>query len=195
MSKMNFKELGKFGKQLQVLSYNRCYDAKNLLPKHGPEILFVGKSNVGKSSLINTLLNYNISKISRNPGCTRWLGHLQLPKISIIDLPGYGFADVSKGRKAFWQIMMDKYLATNRPDLAFILVDSRKGIQNADTQIANYFDCDIIYLYTKSDQNPLVKEHGIDAMIPEGAIAVSAKNGTGILELRELLCSLIDENL
>jgi len=202
-----FKELGKFSKILQLEKYIRCYKTSDLPPKTGPEVLIVGKSNVGKSSLINTLLNHNIAKISRQPGCTKWIGYLKLRKISLIDLPGYGFAKVSKGRKEFWNLMVHEYLDSGRVDMVFMLVDSRKGIQAEDTFTADLFRCPKLFLYTKSDLNNLLKtghssqihetsDHSepSNCVLPENTIAVSSKNGRGIEEIRTILANLNEEN-
>lgn len=181
----SFKELGQFSKQLQLEEYSRVYSLRNLPPKTQPEIVIIGKSNVGKSTLINTLLNHSIAKTSKHPGCTRWLGYIKLRDISLIDVPGYGFASVSKGRRKFWGQMMEEYIASQRCDLALILVDSRRGIQVIDTEIGQHIGCEHIYLYTKYDKHNEATDH-----LPENTIAVSAKNGTGILQLREILCGL-----
>lgn len=183
----NFKELGQFGKFFQVIAYNRFYSCTKMPAKINPEVILLGKSNVGKSSLINTLLNYNISKISRTPGCTRWIGMLELQNLTLIDLPGYGFAQVAKGRKKFWQNMIEQYSSTNRPNLALILVDSRKGIQKDDIAVSEIFNCPHIFLYTKCDLNSEFSKKTAAEIIPENAIPVCVKNGLGILELRKFL--------
>ncbi len=180
----SFKELGKFSKQLQVEEYKRVYSIKDLGQKTQREIVIIGKSNVGKSTLINTLINHCISKTSKIPGCTRSIGYLKLRGVNLIDVPGYGFSSVSKGRKKFWGQMMDEYISSNRCDLALVLVDSRKGIQLIDTEIADHMGCSHIYLYTKYD-----KYNQVGDLLPENTIAVSAKTGTGIHQLREIICS------
>jgi len=183
---LSFKELGEFSKILQLEKYMRVYSTKDLPKKTQPEIVIIGKSNVGKSTLINTLINHAITKTSRNPGCTRWLGYLQLRGINIIDVPGYGFASVAKGRKEFWGQMMEEYIQSKRCDLALILVDSRRGIQAIDTQIAEHMNCPHIYLYTKYDQYGQKTDQ-----LPDNTMAISSKNGTGIFELRKTLSQLI----
>lgn len=189
-----FKELGRFSKFLQLEKYIRCYKLKDLPEKSCTEILIVGKSNVGKSTLINTLINHNITKTSRNPGCTKWIGFLKLRKIALIDLPGYGFANVSKGRKEFWNKMVHEYIDAKRADLVFVLVDSRKGIQQEDIFTAQIFNRPVIFLYTKSDLNSLInKQQNADA-IPENTIAVSAKKGHGIDAVRSVLASLSNDD-
>lgn len=181
----NFKELGSFGKSLKLISYTRAYSLKDLAQKDQPEIIVVGKSNVGKSTLINTLLNHNLTKTSKTPGCTRWLGHIKLGTITLIDVPGYGFAKVSKGRKDFWQTMMNEYIKSGRADLVLVLVDSRKGIQSEDTHIADLIGKPTLFIYTKYD-----KFSAQNVELPESTMAVSATTGIGIHQLREVLTQL-----
>lgn len=180
--KRNFKELEEeFAKILQMQVYERVYANAKLPPKLGPEIVLIGKSNVGKSSLINTLLNRAIAKTSKIPGCTRWIGFIQLKNFTLIDLPGYGFASVAKGRKNAWNKMISDYINSGRPDLVLCLIDARKGIQEEDTIAAESFKCDKIYIHTKADK---------ESYIPGEALAVSIKTGRGIAELRSLLCEI-----
>lgn len=178
-----FKELGKFSKDFKVEEYKRVYSAYNLPLKEKKEIAIIGKSNVGKSTLINTLLNYNIAKSSKHPGCTRWLGYIKLTNFTLIDIPGYGFASVSKGRKAAWGEMMEEYIQSKRADFVFILIDSRRGIQIIDTQICEYFQAQYAYIYTKFDKAD-------NKQLPNNTFAFSAKNGTGVMELRDMITSL-----
>lgn len=174
---MNFKELGTFSKDLQVLQYKRFYNAKELPKNEKKEIVFIGKSNVGKSSLINTLLNYKINKTSKKPGCTKWIGFLELPNINIIDLPGYGYSSVSKERKSFWDTMLAGYLKENRTSLVLVLVDSRRGISKEDEEVIQVFSkFNTQVIFTKNDK-------GNNA----NGIQVSVKNGRGITKLRMII--------
>lgn len=181
MTKISYKELGKFGKDLQVLEYKKLYKASELPQNYKKEIVFIGKSNVGKSSLINTLLNYKINKVSKTPGCTKWIGFLELPQLNIIDLPGYGYSKVSKERQEFWDSMLNEYLKENRASTTFILIDSRKKISDLDEEVINLFANSNIYIiYTKYD-----KKHSGDG------IFVSIKTGLGIVKLRKFITSFI----
>lgn len=180
--KNGFKELGQFSKDLQIVNYERVYSASKLPIKAGsemlPEVILFGKSNVGKSTLINTLLNHSIATTSKSPGCTKWIGYIKLKNLVLIDLPGYGFSTVSKGRKTFWNTMITEYIAQQRTDLALILVDSRRGICEIDAHVASLFGDRAMYVYTKYDKK---------GFVPAGALATSTKTGTGIIELRQLL--------
>lgn len=178
---MNFKELNEFSKELQVLEFIKAYDVEKL-PKSRFEFAVIGKSNVGKSSLINTLLNYKINKVSKKPGCTRALQFLRLKNFSIVDLPGYGFSSVSKGRQNFFEEMMTKYIKTERINVLFILIDSRRGIQEIDTKVEEAFGCQTFYIYTKIDEK--------DAFLPKNELGVSIRNGKGIIELRKMITEL-----
>jgi GTP-binding protein len=105
-----------------------------------PEVAFVGRSNVGKSSLINSLLNRkSLAKVSRTPGKTRLVNFFRIATAEagakhfyVVDLPGYGYAKVAKSLRAQWQPMIERYLA-GRHELrgVFLLVDSR-GIEAHD---------------------------------------------------------------
>lgn len=182
MVEQNIKELGEFAKKLQVISFKKAYSLRELPEKKKKEIMILGKSNVGKSSLINSLLNRKIARTSKEAGCTRWLGFIELNcQNSIVDLPGFGFSNVSKGRKIFWDKMISQYINSKRADEAWILIDSRRGIQKNDIEIVNFLknDYPIFLVYTKVDCK--------DSHIPSGSLAVSAKNGTGLNDLREIL--------
>ena len=123
-----------------------------------PEIAFIGRSNVGKSSLINMLTNRKkLAKISGKPGKTRLINHFLIDdKWYLVDLPGYGWAKVSKTEKAKWEVMIHKYLL-NRESLAnvFVLVDSRHEALKSDIEMINWLGENGIPLgiiFTKSDK-------------------------------------------
>ena len=102
-----------------------------------PEYAFIGRSNVGKSSLINMLTRQtNLAKTSRTPGKTQLINHFLInKKFYIVDLPGYGFAKVSQSLRTSWEKMIEGYLR-ERPNLVtvFVLIDSRHEPQNADLE-------------------------------------------------------------
>ena len=102
-----------------------------------PEYAFIGRSNVGKSSLINMLTNQSkLAKTSNTPGKTQLINHFLINNsFYIVDLPGYGFAKVSQNTRATWEKMIAGYLQ-HRPNLmtVFVLVDSRHEPQNIDLQ-------------------------------------------------------------
>lgn len=102
-----------------------------------PEYAFIGRSNVGKSSLINMLTGQNkLAKTSNTPGKTQLINHFLINKsFYIVDLPGYGFAKVSQNTRATWEKMISNYLQ-QRPNLVtvFVLIDSRHEPQKIDIE-------------------------------------------------------------
>jgi GTP-binding protein len=122
------------------------------------EVAFVGRSNVGKSSLINTLTNRRkLVKVSGTPGKTRLINFFLINNgFYFVDLPGYGYAKVSKSEKATWGSMMEKYLV-NRPQLkkVVLLVDSRHKPTGDDILMYNWirhYGYEVVVVATKKDK-------------------------------------------
>lgn len=127
-------------------------------PATMPEVAFVGRSNVGKSSLINTLVGRkNLAKTSNTPGRTQLINFFAInEKISFVDLPGYGFAKVPQSVKKDWSDMMEAYLK-ERPSLCLVvfILDIRRDPNDDDLSLRDWLTHDRIpYLYvlTKSDK-------------------------------------------
>jgi GTP-binding protein len=123
-----------------------------------PEVAFFGKSNVGKSTLINSLCNHKtLAKTSRTPGRTQQINFFSiLDKIIIVDLPGYGFAKVPMSVKAQWHQLIDYYFA-NRSNLKLInlLIDARRMIQDHDHKMIALFialNLKFQIIFTKTDK-------------------------------------------
>ena len=123
-----------------------------------PEVAFVGRSNVGKSSLINALLNRKkLARTSQHPGKTRTINFFNVEdRLYFVDLPGYGYAKVSKSESAKWGEMVDGYLK-NRPQLKhiFLLMDIRHEPSTGDRQIhewCKHYDLPYTIIATKSDK-------------------------------------------
>lgn len=133
--------------------------SKNQYPSEGlPQIAFVGRSNVGKSSLINTLLNRKkIARVSQTPGKTRTINFYEINKqFYFVDLPGYGYAKLSKQEKSNWASIMEEYFVYAR-DLkhVFVLVDSRHEPKPDDIQMVeyiNHYNIPLSIIATKSDK-------------------------------------------
>jgi len=108
-----------------------------------PEVVFAGRSNVGKSSLINALVNRkNLARTSKTPGRTQEINFFNLGNsLHIVDLPGYGYAQVSKSKTSNWNDTILVYLK-GRPQLkrVFLLIDSRHGIMGNDEKIMTLLD-------------------------------------------------------
>lgn len=123
-----------------------------------PEYAFIGRSNVGKSSLINHLTNRNkLAKTSSTPGKTQLINHFLInDEWFLVDLPGYGWAQTSKTNKAAWKQMIEEYLI-QRPNLAsvFVLVDVRHEPQKIDVEFIQWLGEEGIpfsIVFTKSDK-------------------------------------------
>ena len=108
-----------------------------------PEIAFIGRSNVGKSSLINALANQKaLARVSQNPGLTKQLNFFNLGhRLVLVDMPGYGYAKVSKTRKGEWDLLIRSYLV-GRITLkrACLLIDARRGVMPPDEEFMNLLD-------------------------------------------------------
>jgi len=128
-----------------------------------PEIAFLGRSNVGKSSLINSLLGNKVARTSSTPGRTRSINFFEIrragkprPELIFADLPGYGYAKISRDISAEWPKFIDPYL-TDRPTLALciILVDPNVPPQDSDGQLMDFLsaaDRPFVVVATKSDR-------------------------------------------
>lgn len=174
-------------------------------PPDLPEVAFLGRSNVGKSSLINSLVSAKIAKTSNTPGRTqainffeiRWPGRPR-PELVFADLPGYGYARVPREISRTWPEFIEPYLA-ERPclSLCLCLVDANIPPQSSDTRMIEYLQQTnraYIVVATKSDRigtrlqaslNALKKAHGVEHVLP-----YSAKSGLGQTELWKRLREL-----
>ncbi len=123
-----------------------------------PEIAFAGRSNVGKSSLINTLVNRKkLVKTSSKPGMTQLINFFVINgKVSFVDLPGYGYAKVSKKIRQTWGKMIEVYLATRQNLLGLVLlIDIRRGPEKEELELISWLkDANIntIIVFTKADK-------------------------------------------
>ncbi len=106
------------------------------------EVAFVGRSNVGKSSLLNRLVGRKgLARISSSPGRTRAINYFLInERFYFVDLPGYGYAKVSKSERRSWTALMEKYLRRQTGGLVFQLVDGKVGATPLDVQAAEYLD-------------------------------------------------------
>lgn len=171
-----------------------------------PEIVFSGKSNVGKSSLINKLLNRkNLARVSATPGKTATINFYRLDQARLVDLPGYGYAKVSLAEKKRWAELVEGYFQQDR-NLALVvqLVDMRHPPSKDDMHMIEFL-CDggfpFLIALTKSDKlNKTERGQRLAALEETFAdyeglrlIPFSSVTGEGVEELREILSSVAEE--
>lgn len=171
-----------------------------------PEIAFAGKSNVGKSSVINRLLQRkNFARVGDKPGKTIHVNYFTLDrKCYLVDLPGYGFAKVSQSEKARWGKLMEDYFAANRITLGILIVDYRHPPTNNDITMARWFldsGCPFVVLANKKDKlkkselEPNLKIIREDLELPDDCpvIPFSAEKGNGRDELVKHILAAVKE--
>ena len=171
-----------------------------------PEIAFAGKSNVGKSSVINRLLQRkNFARVGEKPGKTIHVNYFTVDKqCYFVDLPGYGFAKVSQAEKERWGRLMEDYFAAGRIDLGILIVDARHAPTNNDITMANWFlesQCPFVVVANKLDKlkkseiEPNLKIIREDLELPETCpvIPFSAEKGTGRDDLVKLILAAAGE--
>ena len=161
-----------------------------------PEIAFAGKSNVGKSSVINRLLQRkNFARVGEKPGKTIHVNYFTVDNVCyFVDLPGYGYAKVSQAEKNRWAKLMESYFAAERIDLGILIVDARHAPTNNDITMAQWFiqsGCPFVVVANKLDKLkkselvPNIQTIRDDLELPEECpiIPFSAEKGTGRDEL------------
>ena len=171
-----------------------------------PEIAFAGKSNVGKSSVINRILQRkNFARVGDKPGKTIHVNYFTIDnQCYFVDLPGYGFAKVSQKEKERWGKLMEDYFAANRIDLGVLIVDYRHPPTNNDITMANWFlesNCPFVVVANKMDKlkkselEPNLKTIREDLNLPDTCpvIPFSAEKGNGRDELVKLVLQAVKE--
>jgi GTP-binding protein len=181
-----------------MIKFVGSFETVNSLPRtQFAEYAFIGRSNVGKSSLINAIVGAPIARTSNTPGRTQSLNLFNVDdRVMIVDLPGYGYAKVSKADAIRWLNRLEDYLI-NRRQLTrlFILIDSRIGVKDSDLDLMDFCDANgVAYqiVYTKKDKRVREKSqveishdnHG--AMVPE-ILETSAEKKTGLEPLRAII--------
>jgi len=171
-----------------------------------PEIAFAGRSNVGKSSLINTLVGQRqLARVSNTPGRTQEINFFDLGgRLMIVDLPGYGYAQAPKDKAAIWAVFIKRFLK-GRTQLrrAYVLIDSRHGIKPQDEDIMTLMDESAVnyqIILTKTDKIKPDELARCQAAVTEAAakhvaahpvvLATSSVDGAGMPELRAALSEL-----
>ena len=171
-----------------------------------PEIAFAGKSNVGKSSVINRILQRkNFARVGDKPGKTIHVNYFTVDsKCYFVDLPGYGFAKVSEKEKSRWGKLMEDYFAAGRIDLGVLIVDYRHPPTNNDITMADWFiqsRCPFVVVANKMDKlkkselEPNLKTIREDLNLPESVpvIPFSAEKGNGRDDLVRLILKAAGE--
>lgn len=180
--------------------------------KHGwrpdsplPEVAFAGRSNVGKSSLLNALVRRkSFARVSRTPGRTREINFFRVNNnFVLVDLPGYGYARISKEKKAEWRPMIESYLRrTTQLRGIVLLLDIRREPSEDDRAMLDFLaevEVPTIVALTKTDKlsKAAARESAVQiarslALEPEQVIPFSAHTGEGRVELLEAITSLVE---
>ena len=177
------------------------YGISSQLPVSGkPEIAFAGRSNVGKSSLLNKIFNRkNLARVSAVPGKTATINFYQVDETIFVDLPGYGYAKVAKSEKHRWSELIEGYFNQDRNvALVLLLGDIRHEPSRLDLDMVHYLvkrEFPFLIVFTKADKlSRLQKEKRLEAFrneFPYGdeiqMIAISSQTGEGVEELRSIL--------
>ncbi|MGH6826062.1 ribosome biogenesis GTP-binding protein YihA/YsxC [Methyloceanibacter sp.] len=181
------------------------------LPNEGrPEVAFAGRSNVGKSSLINALAGQkSLARVSVTPGRTRELNFFTLGKdgaFYLVDMPGYGYARAPKAEVKGWTRLIQDYLKGRRElKRVFLLIDARHGLKDSDREIMTLMDeAAVSYqgVLTKADKPKAAELAAIEAKVSAEIakrpaaypqlIATSARTGAGLPQLRAVIAALAD---
>ncbi len=165
---------------------------------HAKEVCFIGRSNVGKSSLINALTNQKaLARTSNTPGRTQLINFFQEDNKMIVDLPGYGYAKMPPKVKAEMLEMIQNYFETRKELIhTFVLVDSKVGPTKDDLQIIDYLigiDREFSVVLTKADkgtQSELSKTLKRMVELEIDALLVSSKKGKNINNLRHKIINI-----
>src|SRR4051795_11868367 len=182
-----------------------------LPPMAGLEVAFAGRSNVGKSSLINALTGRNaLARTSHTPGRTQELIFFEVPgknDLRLVDMPGYGYAKAPKSQVASWTELIHKFLL-GRASLArvYVLIDARHGLKEVDQEIFKTLDRSAVsyqLVLTKADQ---IKQAELASRITDteaalakrpaafpNVLATSSRSATGMAELRAAIAKLLEE--
>ena len=195
-----------------------CVSIKDLPEMDRLEIAFAGRSNVGKSSLINGIIGQkNLARTSNTPGRTQELNYfvpegysgegMDLPPLAVVDMPGYGFAEAPKEQVDAWTRLVFDYLR-GRTTLkrVYLLIDARHGIKKNDAEVLDLLDKAAVsyqVVLTKIDK---IKPAGVPRLMEATAglirkraaaypeiIATSSEKGTGLDELRAAIARLLEE--
>jgi GTP-binding protein len=198
MKSINFNFIDK------VLSFKKFDVQKNLTL---PEVCFAGRSNVGKSSLINSLLNRkNIARTSKRPGQTKTILFYRIDNyFSLVDVPGYGYAETSKKNVTEISMLLNEYFTISKNlKIVCVLIDSRHGLKKIDLEFLYFLEknkLNYMFILTKSDKLSFSNKEKILKTFTQfkkdhffKIIFTSTKTKEGIKELKRDLLQIISKN-
>ncbi len=183
------------------VAFERSFGISSQLPSSTfPEIAFAGRSNVGKSSLLNKLFNRKgLAKVSQMPGKTATINFFSCDEVRFVDLPGYGYAKVSKSDKGRWSELIEGYFNQKR-NLVLVcsLVDIRHNVSELDSNMISFLqemNLPFVVILTKADKLSRQQQAKQKAALKKQLhlsdetplIVCSSANGTGIDSLRTLI--------
>ena len=182
-----------------------CGTSKQLIPSDMPEVAFSGRSNVGKSSLLNRLLGRkSLARVSSMPGKTVTINFFRVDGCRFVDLPGYGYAKVSHDEKIRWSELMESYFASNRDIRVVVqLIDMRHKPSEQDLDMIEYMvanELPFVVALTKADKlNKTERMNSLTeictVLAKYGNIPVvpfSATKGEGVDELRGIISKYVE---
>lgn len=187
--------------------FRASYGLKSQLPApSGPEVVFSGRSNVGKSSLINKLcMRKSLARVSATPGKTATINFYRVDTAWFVDLPGYGYAKTGREERRRWDALINGYFEARRPLVLLVqLLDSRHAPSADDEMMLEYLahhEVPFIAALTKADKLKKSQYAETAARFAEicapygcrGVVLTSADNGYGIPELRDVLDQFLAE--
>ena len=191
---------------MKVSYLGSATDAKKVKDYGKVEIALAGRSNVGKSSLLNALAQSNIARTSKTPGRTRMINFFDFENFVLVDLPGYGFAKASKTEQQNWQGMIEGYfMASKNLKHVFVLVDANLKMQASDEQMIKYlffYNIPFTIIATKVDKIAkskryhVIKSLAADFKVGEqNVFGVSAEDRIGLDELKARIAQILEASV
>ncbi len=191
----------------QKVEYEMSFGLVNqIVPSTVPEVAFAGRSNVGKSSLLNKLFNRKqLARVSQNPGKTATINFFKSPDARFVDLPGYGFAKVSKAERNRWANLIEGYFNQDRNfALVCSLIDIRHPASALDENMVSFLqESDLPYaiVFTKGDKLSAAKRNAQAAAIRKQlqldkdtpSVITSSEKGIGMDELKHLITERVTQ--